>query len=1049
MLIAPNGSKSPVLGVLTPHTGGFYYGTVINGIVRAARHLGAVPIAFETSRLRLLRGSEVLSSQWVDGWLAINEFSDPELMAALRALGKPIIHVHSQPDVPTGAIALPDNEGGMRALTEHVISHGHRHIAFAGNLGHVDIAGRYAGYRTALEAAGLRLDERLVFDTPHHKEVDGRRVALRLLEHRRSGQDTLQVTALVAATDRLAIGAMGSLHEAGLVLPRDFAVVGFDDADAAQFAEPALTTVRQDFAEVAEAAVTELLIAIREGTPPKALTRVATKPILRRSCGCTVSLTRPPNLEGPRATRAQLLSSELLRIASRTRRSPLALADWPEAGQIAALLDAAASTDVDPEQVRGDLWQGFLADNRDAEGSVRVMELLEATLRSWEIPNEARRRAWATLRDLCVALLHQWQRRERLKVSHYESVTEAAYRLSNALSESSHDPSEDLSWIRWSNAQHACSALWATELPARVTLAPQSLRAPPANSVCLSVRGEYTAEGGPQLLGNKLPPVSPKNFPPESVLVTAQREGSIVTIASVPSGRETEFGILAVVAPLAFEQLEYVGTPGDWAVQLGSALERSIAERKLRANAELDSLTGLANRATLLERVEELRASTAQHGFSLLFIDLDDFKKVNDSLGHEAGDQLLVQIADRLMTQVTAHEETFEPRSISNLVARVGGDEFVIVLLGVDDEQAMAQVADQLQTRLKQPYIIEGRTVFVSASIGVTFSRGNEASAQELLRDADTAMYRAKVKGRARYEIFHHGMHTQAVEKLTLDAQLRAALVRNEFELYYQPVVELNSGLDLGAEALIRWRHPEQGLLAPGRFLAVAEDVGLAIPMSEWVIRRACRDAAQWNKNRGRRLYVNVNVPAAHIKQPGFIAFVERALVEAGLHPDALGVELVESALLDEPTKTAATLSELRAMGVRIAIDDFGTGYSNLSYLRDFPVNTLKIDRSFVQNVPGNVRDNNITRAIIAMGEALGLGLVAEGVETIEQYQFLRELGCQAAQGFFMCRPIPLEAYRERLSQLPANDLVPSSRQRLPRTLEHSGEFTVSGARAK
>jgi diguanylate cyclase (GGDEF)-like protein len=1054
MLIGPNHTRCPVLGVLTPHTGGFYYGTVINGILRAARELGAVAIAFETSRLHLLRGREVVSSAWVDGWLAINEFADPELMAVLRARGKPIIHVHSQPDTKTGAVALPDNEGGMRALTEHLISHGHQRLAFAGNLGHVDIAGRYAGYRAALEAAGIRLEERLVFDTPHHKEVDGRRVALRLLELRKSSHEPLRATALVAATDRLALGAMATLQEAGLTLPADFAIVGFDDADAAQFAEPPLTTVRQNFAEVAGAAVSDLLAAIRGDHAPTALLRVPTKPILRRSCGCLISHTHPPNLAGPRASRGELLTSELLRVASRTRRVAMNLAEWPEARELAQLLDAAASVDAEPPPVRGGLWSGFLADNRDAEGAVRAVELLESTLRAWDVPEALEARVRAVLRDLCVSLLHQWQRSERTKVAHYESVTEAAYRLANALSESRHDPAEDLSWVRWSSAQHACSALWTAELPspskAFHTFAPLSLRGPHSGVPRLQVRGEYTAEGGSKLHGNKLAPISAEQFPPESVLQTALREGSIVTIASVPSGRDTEFGLLAVVAPLAFEQLEYVGTPGDWAVHLGTALERSIVERKLRANAELDALTGLANRSTLLERVEELRSAKSKPGFALLFIDLDDFKKVNDSLGHEAGDQLLVQIAERLMTQVAARDEILGPRSVSNLVARVGGDEFVMVLLGVDDESAMASVAEQLQTRLKQPYIIEGSTVFVSASIGVTFSRGLEASAQELLRDADTAMYRAKMKGRARHEVFHHRMHTQAVEKLHLDAQLRAALVQNEFELFYQPIVELDSGTDIGAEALIRWRHPEHGLLVPGRFLAVAEEVGLAVPMSEWVIRRACSEAGQWNATRGRPLYVNVNVPAAHIKQPGFVAFIEAALEEARLNPRSLGIELVESALLDDPTKTATTLVQLRAMGVRIAIDDFGTGYSSLSYLRDFPVHTLKIDRSFVKNVPGNVRDNGITRAIIAMGEALGLSLVAEGIETLEQYQLLREMGCHAAQGYFMCKPIELGAYRDRISQFPANDATPnSSRDRLPRIRDMSSELVASGARMK
>lgn len=1021
-LVHPRMHKT-VLGVLTPHTGGFYYGTVMNGILHAARRHHAIAIAFETSRLKLKRGAEVLASGWVDGWLAINEFSDPELVSELRARGQLIMHVHAKPDVKTGACVLPDNAGGMRHLTQHLIEHGHRHVAFAGNLAHVDVGERFSGYREALQDAGLDISDELVFDTLHHKEEDGRLVAEQLMKRRArslAGGSVPPVTALVAATDRLALGAMSSYLEAGLSLPDDLAVVGFDDVDGAQFAEPPLTTVKQSFFDVAARAVTELLGAIRGEHQLSPTIRVPTQPMLRRSCGCVVSHSIPPEVEQSDASRRHELSRLLLIQASRNRITQVLQADWPEVDKIALAIDAAARGVFQPEAVHGQWWSGFLVYNRDAESAVRLMELLESTLRAWDPARINHHYTWGVLRDLRVALMHEWQRTERVMVAHYESVTEAAYRLANSLTNSGADPSHDLSWIRWSNPQRACCSLWSevfqSSRPAGMSERPRS-RPPETAAHALRLTGEYTSELGAVPINPATAPLAPAEFPPQAMLETAAEQGGMVTIASIPRARDGEYGLLAVVAPLTFEHLEFVGTPGDWAVQLGVALDRAAAERELRASAELDALTGLANRSTLLERVETLRSAEERPGFALLFIDLDDFKKVNDSLGHLAGDQLLVQIAERLTSEVRFIAGGQVDRNSGRLVARLGGDEFVVVLSGVESDQDAVQVVERLQARLRQPFSISGSTVFVSASIGVILGRGVESSALELLRDADTAMYRAKVKGRASHEIFHHGMHKQALERLHLDSRLRLALEQNEFELWYQPIMDLITGGDVGAEALIRWRHPEQGLLSPARFLAVAEDVGLAIPFSEWVIRRACSEVARFRQPGGRALYVNVNVPAAHIKHPGFVQFIEKALETYGLSAQALGIEIVESTLLDEPEHCTSTLSKLLALGVRIAIDDFGTGYSSLSYLRDFPASTLKIDRSFVMNVPGSSRDNGITRAIIAMGQGLGLSLVAEGIETQEQLQFLIQAGCDFAQGYLISPPLPLDEYVARLAR--------------------------------
>ncbi len=853
-------------------------------------------------------------------------------------------------------------------------------------------------------------------------------MALRLLQTDAAERPT----ALFAATDRLAFGAMAVLRDAGVRVPHDFAVVGFDDAEGAQFAQPALTTVKQSFYEAAVCAVDEVIAAAREKRPPRALVRVPTTPVLRRSCGCTVSHNAPEAVAAVEGSCKESLTQALLVQASRTRRGATVLPNWPGATKIAGVVDAVTRGLAPPEPICGEWWSEFLACNRDAESGVRILELLETTMRTGAGPSTDSEQIRSVLRDLRVTLMHEWQRTERVLAAHYEAVTEAAYQLASSLSGTRVNPANDLSWIRWIEPAYACCALWTPRPELRAELRPaqhppEVARKVHAHPELLEITGKYTEQHGAEPFGTEAACFDAAEFPPASVMQLACERGAAVTIAGIPQGRESEYGLLVVVAPLSFEHLEFVGTPSDWASQVGVALDRVAAERELRLSAEQDALTGLANRATLLERVDALTRCTTG-ALSLWFIDLDDFKKVNDSLGHLIGDQLLIQIAQRLKVAVKNAGQLVSNAS-DPVVARLGGDEFVVVLPGIGNDEEAATFADDLQRELNQPYDIEGKQLFVTASIGIAFARGQNEAGLDLLRDADTAMYRAKVKGRARHEIFQAGMHKQALEKIHLDSRLRSALDNDEFELWYQAIVDMTTGHDVGAEALIRWRHPEQGLLTPARFLAVAEDVGLSVRFSEWVIRRACKDAARWQPVARRFSFVNVNVPAAHIKQPGFFEFLQACLAEHGLNPGTFGIEIVESTVLDEPAKCAQVLAKCIAFGIRVAIDDFGTGYSSLSYLRKFPVSSLKIDRSFVMNIPGDPGDDGIARAIITMGQGLGLRVVAEGIETAEQLEFLKQAGCDYGQGYLFSRPLDLQTHIQRLQSIDHTEPAASSRR--------------------
>jgi diguanylate cyclase (GGDEF)-like protein/PAS domain S-box-containing protein len=427
---------------------------------------------------------------------------------------------------------------------------------------------------------------------------------------------------------------------------------------------------------------------------------------------------------------------------------------------------------------------------------------------------------------------------------------------------------------------------------------------------------------------------------------------------------------------------------------------RKRAEVELLRSATHDPLTGLPNRALLLDRLEQaiLRAQVAGgRRFALLFLDLDRFKNVNDSLGHVAGDQLLVQIAARLSACV---------REVDT-VARLGGDEFAVVLADLSSEDQATAAAQHIQEALRAPFEIGGARVFASASIGIALGSEALSRALDLLRDADTAMYRAKSLGRARHQVFDARMHEQVVERLRTEEGLRRALDEGELALFYQPVVSLLTGAVVAAEALVRWRHPQRGLLGPDAFLDVAAESGLMAPLSAWVVRTACAQAAVWRRDLRDQIRINVNVPPEVLHDTWLVGEIRDQMARADLPPWALGVELVETSLIEGRASVIANLAELRRMRIHIAIDDFGTGYSSLSYLRRLPIDGLKIDRSFIHGVPWNANDTAICATIVAIAHTLDLEVVAEGVETREQVEVLARHGCVEAQGYYFSGPLP------------------------------------------
>ena len=488
------------------------------------------------------------------------------------------------------------------------------------------------------------------------------------------------------------------------------------------------------------------------------------------------------------------------------------------------------------------------------------------------------------------------------------------------------------------------------------------------------------------------------NYPDETVNdIVAEIEARMQSGALTHSRRLLPDGRM-----IALSYQPVVG--GGTVVIFEDVTEREKAEERARFLATHDDLTGLPNRSVFGEAVNDAVKEGHRYGheFAVMFMDLDRFKNINDTLGHAAGDILLIETAKRLKECMRA----------SDVIARIGGDEFVIMLRKVSDQSQVAAVARKILAAVVKPLTIHGHECRTTASIGISMFPTDALDEESLIKNADAAMYVAKDEGRNGFRFHIQDITTQSIERLTLEASLRGALERDELLLHYQPKQELGHGGIVGVEALLRWRHPDLGLLPPSRFIPLAEETGLIVPIGKWVIEAACAQNVAWQRQGLPALQIAVNLSPRQFADPGLLGDIEAALAKSGMAPELLELEITESVVMHNVERAMRVLKAIKGLGVMLAIDDFGTGYSSMSLLKKFPIDVLKIDRSFVRDISTNSEDQAIADAIIALGRALELTIVAEGVETAEQEAFLRAHDCDQIQGYLISKPVPPERIR-------------------------------------
>ena len=1096
--------------VLSPSTGGYYFGEVLTGIAREMASVGGRIVLVQTLELGVR--SDVIGQApdfsvpvcWdeIDGVISITTAVRAEYLRALQKAGMPVVLASTRLpglDVP---IAMPDNHGGTVAAVEHLIAHGHTRIGFLGNLRQTDIRDRYEAYRQTLAGHGLTADPADLFPVGDNAESGGTDAVPAFLACEP------RPTAVMAATDRNGIGFLETVTALGVRVPDDLAVVGFDNIEASVYTTPPLTSVDQPFDHLGALAARLALAQIRgEQVAPVPHTSPATV-IARGSCGCAASrATDEDAADGHASLERSPMGRDARRAEAMARmRRPLLTAPGPQGDpmdtQVAAIMAevdrlTAAGVDAPPADIDTLMASlRLLAPRPDALRQV-VRALTEYIHRVGSA--QAVGVLGSALSNVRAGAFIEQSRSFELKLEEQFSVD------AGLLDPVAPDPQE-LTWLSQTHVRAGALALW---------------EGPPAEGT-LRIVGLYDPDGHVDgLLGTT---TSVEHFPPRSLVASALPVERRLYIVVPVRTRDREWGLLAVNGEI--ETTSAMETYHHWAALLGAALrekglledirrseeryafasraandglwefdltsgaiylsqrcrdlldlqgdldrstwldivhpedrasvssvlteaascsdkpvevefrvprrdgtanwllvrvlgvastsgaverlvgslsdidQRKLLEEQLRQAALFDTVTGLPNRRLFLDRLEMSMQQPCRRRaarFAVLFLDLDSFKLINDSLGHLMGDELLRIVGERLREDL---------RSVDT-AARFGGDEFALLLADPVPDDLLV-VARRIQDRISAPVLLGDQQVSVTASIGIAASETGYTVAEDVLRDADISMYQAKESARGTACLFDPGMHERALDRLRTRSALTAALEAHQFVVHYQPIVDLGGADVTQFEALVRWQHPERGLLAPAAFLPAMEGNATIIALGRQVLEDVCAQIAAWRQDH-RTVSVAVNLSHRQFWDPELLPTIRSILELHGVPSECLIIEITESVIMTDPTEARTIMDALHKIGLLLHIDDFGTGHSSLNVLRTFPVDALKIDGSFVRELALVDQTTALVRTIVAMGQALGIEVVAECVETHEQAAELRAMGCTTAQGWLYARALPAD----------------------------------------
>ncbi|WP_149204641.1 EAL domain-containing protein [Actinotalea subterranea] len=1096
---------------LVRSTGGFYHGALLDGLAREVAAADGRLVVLVTldpgdrpDKAEHFPAIEVpVAWDHADGVVTVSLAAPAAYLERLRAEGKPVILSSIRVDGFEAPVALPNNHEGTFAAVEHLIAHGHRRIGFVGTLNQSDMQERYAAYLEALDVHGLESGPHLLFRAENSSEEGGASAAAELL----SRKD--RPTAVMVATDRNAFGLLDALHRAGLQVPEELAVVGFDNVEAGAFRTPSLSSVNQRFDEVG-ALAGRLVVASVRGEPVPAIPHSSPGIVVaaRGSCGCTAGLFGSSDHRPVRGTDLSLdvVREELTDLL----RSTLLVGHGPEAdGPVLAAVaevDRLLKPDVDPS---ADDVQGLITTLHRMAPRPEMLHRVASALHEYV----QRCTVWGASVDgdaspgaaRVAAALWQLQAGAYLRRSQsLDAKLEQQFGVDVALLDSRSGDPRSLHWLRSTDVRAATLALWDDEEHTRLRVVgshgPAGLADPigsvvPVRSfptsqligaadarrreVCLVVPVRTSTRDWGMFAGVvEIDTTSARDtFRHWAALLCATFEGaelqatvraseeryaaasraandglwewdlasdrvflsdrcrdllgleaSLVTDADVWSRvHPDDVGLVRDVMSQAMsvrdESIEAefrVAVPdraprwlllrglgvgsGSGPVQrlVGSLSDihpRKELEDQLRQGALYDTVTGLPNRRLFLERLgvavrRPQRRRSA--GFAVIFLDLDGFKLVNDSLGHLMGDELLKVVADRLRSDLRAVDTA----------ARFGGDEFAVLLTDPAPDEVLA-IAHRIQESITAPVLLGGDEVSVTASVGIATSGTPYTDPEDVLRDADIAMYHAKANERGSASVFDPEMHARATRRLRARGELRTALAEQQFVVHYQPIVDLDGAGLAHFEALVRWEHPERGLLPPAEFLPAMEDDASIVALGHWVLDEVCRQIAAWQAAHARPATVSVNVSHREFWASDLLSTVHTSLTRHGVHASSLVLEITESVMMSDPDAARAIMDSLHASGLRLHVDDFGTGQSSLHALRTFPVDALKIDGSFIRELGDVQQTTDLVRIILDMGRVLGMDVVAECVETPAQAERLHTMGCVNVQGWLYAKALP------------------------------------------